>query len=251
MYDTSAGPLHVGGLVIGIRPVPGRKSIRVTVERDARIVAAVPPGADRQALESLIRTRLPWLYAKVRDRETEAEQRPGRRFVDGEGFFYLGRSYRLKTVDHASRPVTLAEGRLRLRRDHKDTAAHALVTWYTERGGQWLPRRIGPWAKCLNAPSADLLVRSLGYRWGSCSDRGTLNIHWAVMQLPAALVDYVLVHELAHLHEPDHSADFWRTVARGLPDYESRRDRLEEWGAGVWLPGEVTPFPAPAYEKDA
>jgi predicted metal-dependent hydrolase len=56
------------------------------------------------------------------------------------------------------------------------------------------------------------------------------------MQLPAVLVDYVLVHELAHMHVRNHSPEFWRTVARALPDYESRRERLEEWGAGVWLP---------------
>ncbi|MBT2487818.1 M48 family metallopeptidase [Streptomyces sp. ISL-96] len=240
MHDTAAEPLQVGGLVIDIHPVPGRTSVRVTVERDARIVATVPPGADREALESLIRTRLPWLYTKVRDREVDVEQRPCRRFFDGEGFYYLGRSYRLKTVDEAPRPVALVEGRLRLRRDCEDSASDVLVAWYAERGRQWLPQRISPWADCLEAPSADLLVRPLGYRWGSCSDRGALNIHWAVMQLPAALVDYVLVHELAHLHEPNHSPNFWRMVARALPDYESRRDRLEEWGAGVWLPSEVT-----------
>ncbi|MEU3222662.1 SprT family zinc-dependent metalloprotease [Streptomyces sp. NPDC006976] len=238
MHDTAAEPLEVGGLVIDVHPVPGRTSVRVTVERDARIIAAVPPDADREALEGLIRTRLPWLYANVRGREVDVEQRPRRRFVDGEGFYYLGRSYRLKTVDEAPRPVALAEGRLRLLRGHEGPASDALVVWYAERGRQWLPQRLAPWADCLEAPPADLVVRPLGYRWGSCSDRGALNIHWAVMQLPAALVDYVLVHELAHLHEPNHSPNFWRMVARALPDYENRRQRLEDWGAGVWLPSE-------------
>ncbi|MFE0949643.1 M48 family metallopeptidase [Streptomyces mutabilis] len=236
MHDTPAEPLHIGGLVIEVHPVPGRKSVRVTVERDARIVATVPIGTDHTALEQLLRGRLPWLYSKVRSREADAEQRPLRRFVDGEGFLYLGRSHRLRIVDEAPHPVALAQGRLRLRRDCKDAAADALVAWYVERGKQWLPRRVGPWAKTLDAPPADLIVRPLGYRWGSCSARGALNIHWAVMQLPPALVDYVLVHELAHMHVRNHSPEFWRTVARALPDYESRRERLEEWGAGVWLP---------------
>ncbi|MFI5808562.1 M48 family metallopeptidase [Streptomyces sp. NPDC051561] len=236
MPDTLAEPLLVGGLVIEIHPVPGRKSVRVTVERDARILAVVPPGADREALENLIRTRLPWLYDKVRDREADTELRPHRRFTDGEGFYYLGRSYRLKIVAEATSPVSLTNGRLRLHRDHRESAREALVAWYVERGRLWLPRRIGPWSTCLEAPPSDLLVRPLGYRWGSCSARGTLNIHWAVMQLPTVLVDYVLVHELAHMHHPNHSPDFWRMVARALPDYESRRARLEEWGAGIWLP---------------
>ncbi|AWZ07110.1 MULTISPECIES: SprT family zinc-dependent metalloprotease [unclassified Streptomyces] len=237
MPDTLAEPLLVGGLVIEVHAVPGRKSVRVTVERDARILAAVPPGSDRAALEGLIRTRLPWLYAKVRDREVDAQRRPHRRFTDGEGFYYLGRSYRLKTVAEASSPVSLTNGRLRIRQELKGAAGEALVAWYVDRGRHWLPRRIEPWATCLEAPSSELLVRPLGYRWGSCSARGTLNIHWAVMQLPTPLVDYVLVHELAHVHEPNHSPDFWRMVDRALPDYESRRARLEEWGAGIWLPG--------------
>ncbi|MCI0384535.1 M48 family metallopeptidase [Streptomyces sp. CNQ085] len=135
--------------------------------------------------------------------------------------------------------MALAGGRLRLRRDRGSSAAGELVAWYAERGRQWLPRRVGPWAERLASPPVDLVVRPLGYRWGSCSDRGALNIHWAVMQLPAALVDYVLVHELAHLREPNHSPAFWRLVGRVLPDYESRRARLDEWGARVWLPGEA------------
>ncbi|MFF1777638.1 M48 family metallopeptidase [Streptomyces virginiae] len=236
MPGTPAEPLYVGGLVIDVHHVPGRKSVRVTVERDARIVAAVPHKTDRDALASLIRTRLPWLYSKVRDREAEAAQRPSRRFVDGEGFYYLGRSYRLKIIDGAPRPVALTAGRLHLRRDCVETANDSLSAWYVDRGKQWLPRRIGPWAKSLGTSPVDLMVRPLGYRWGSCSSRGALNIHWAVMQLPVPLVDYVLVHELAHLHEPNHSPDFWRTVSRGLPDYETLRDKLEVWGAGVWLP---------------
>lgn len=65
---------------------------------------------------------------------------------------------------------------------------------------------------------------------------GTGNIHWATMQLPPELVDYVLVHELAHHHHPDHSQDFWRTVERALPDYQARRDRLRRVGPGLWLP---------------
>lgn len=238
MYDSTTEPLYVGGLVIDIQPSPGRKGVRVTVERDARIVAVVPPGVDRVALENLIRTRLPWLYGKVRDRESDVEQRPYREFIDGEGFYYLGRSHRLKTVHDAPSPVSLLDGRIRLRRDSTASAADELINWYVECGRQWLPSRAHPWARILQAPPADLVVRPLGYRWGSCSSRGVLNIHWAVMQLPAVLVDYVLVHELAHMHEPNHSLAFWRKVARALPDYESRRERLEVWGAGVWLPNE-------------
>jgi predicted metal-dependent hydrolase len=65
---------------------------------------------------------------------------------------------------------------------------------------------------------------------------GKVNIHRATMQLPPKLVDYILVHELAHRHHPDHSQDFWFTVERALPDYQPRRDRLRREGPNLWLP---------------
>jgi predicted metal-dependent hydrolase len=80
-----------------------------------------------------------------------------------------------------------------------------------------------------------LEVRDLGYRWGSLGRGDRLNIHWATMQLPVSLVDYVLVHELAHIAEPHHTGTFWTMVERALPDYEGRKSRLATVGAGLWL----------------
>ena len=90
----------------------------------------------------------------------------------------------------------------------------------------------------MTADVTALRVLPLGYRWGSCTSDGKVNIHWATMQLPPELVDYVLVHELAHRHYPDHSQDFWRAVERALPDYQARRVRLRHVGPGLWLPDE-------------
>ncbi|OIV35636.1 hypothetical protein BIV57_20560 [Mangrovactinospora gilvigrisea] len=229
--------MEVGGLTVHLTPVAGRTGVRVTVERDARVVARVPADADREALGALIRTRLAWLYTKVNTRRAEAAERPRRRFIDGEGFCYLGRSHRLKLIDDPeSAPVALKNGRLHLRSDHRNIAASALVSWYVARGRAWLPDRVRPWARRMDVPDAYLNVRPLGYRWGSCSHHDTVNIHWATMQLPARLIDYVLVHELAHLHHPHHTPEFWRTIGRAMTDYERLRTELDEWGASIWLP---------------
>ena len=78
-------------------------------------------------------------------------------------------------------------------------------------------------------------VRDLGYRWGSLGANRRLNIHWATLQLPPTLVDYVLVHELAHLAHEQHTPAFWATVERALPDYERRKSDLIAVGASLWL----------------
>jgi predicted metal-dependent hydrolase len=81
----------------------------------------------------------------------------------------------------------------------------------------------------------DLDVRDLGYRWGSLSKNDRFNVHWAAMQLPASLVDYVIVHELAHIGQPCHTPAFWAAVQRTLPDHAQRRARLATAGAALWL----------------
>jgi predicted metal-dependent hydrolase len=80
-----------------------------------------------------------------------------------------------------------------------------------------------------------LEVRDLGYRWGSLGKGGRLNIHWAAMQLPVSLLDYVIVHELAHIGQLRHTATFWAAVDRAMPGYEHRKTRLAAAGTILWL----------------
>ncbi|MEU9484484.1 SprT family zinc-dependent metalloprotease [Streptomyces decoyicus] len=230
------GPLQVGRLDIDVVVVPERSGVRLTVERDARITATVPAGIDVAQLVSAVKGRRRWIYDKLEERADEAAIRPSKEFVTGEGFNYLGRSHRLKLVDEAPAPVGLVRGRFLLRRDRLDRAEDELIAWYRGRGQAWLPGRAEPWAQRMRAPVQDIAVRRLGYRWGSCNRDGGVNIHWAVMQLPPSLVDYVLVHELAHLHRKDHSKEFWAIVSRAMPDYGARRAQLDSLGATLWLP---------------
>ena len=74
-------------------------------------------------------------------------------------------------------------------------------------------------------------VRELGYRWGSCGHSGTVNFHWRTILLPASVIDYVIVHELAHLIEPNHTPQFWTRVGRALSDYGKRKEWLAVNGA--------------------
>jgi predicted metal-dependent hydrolase len=215
---------------------PGRKGVRLVMERDASLVIETPEGMAPAALTEAVRRRLPWIYAKLASHEEKADARPTKEFVSGEGFLFLGRSYRLKIEDRHRRRVDLVDDRLIMRRDRVATGSDDLIAWYVEKGRTLLPERAGYWAERMGLTLTDLNVRRLGFRWGSCSRNGRLNIHWAAMQLPYRLLDYVLVHELAHLRHHDHSTEFWRTMARPIPDYAERREELDRWGARLWLP---------------
>ena len=180
------------------------------------------------------------MFRKLAEKHLLLPASPGKEFVTGEGFDYLGRHYRLQLTDdppgtacqtrtrpsaHAPRP-----GRCWRR---SGSAMIALVP--PARAHAWLPRRIRPWAERMGLHPGDLDVRDLGYRWGSLGKDDRLNIHWAAMQLPVSLLDYVIVHELAHIGQPRHTPAFWATVERALPDYDQRRTRLATTGTTLWL----------------
>jgi len=228
--------MQVGDLAVTVRISGRRRSVGLTVERDATITAVVPRETDEAWLAAAITAKRPWLFARLRERAETGLPRPPREYVTGEGFLYLGRSYRLLLADESPRPVRLWRGRLELRRDCIDDAARHLARWYTAGGKPWLAGRAVPWAQRMEVGVTALHVRALGYRWGSCASDGTLNIHWATMQLPPDLIDYVLVHELAHVRQHDHSSAFWATVERAMPDAQARRIRLRKVGPDLWLP---------------
>jgi predicted metal-dependent hydrolase len=227
------GILHVGDLEVAVSVSERCKSVRLTVERDASVTAVVLPQVSRAELVKMVEAKRSWLYGKLAEKRDLGEVPPNKEYISGEGFLYLGRSYRLKIVDAGD--VRLIRGRLELA---KGGGAKELVRWYRRVGDPWLRKRVQPWVSRIGTEMTGLRVRPLGYRWGSCSRDRNLNIHWAAMQLPPTLIDYILVHELAHLHRPDHGPEFWRIVERTMPGHEEYRERLRRAGNDLWLPEE-------------
>lgn len=228
-----------GGLAFTIHRRPGRSTLEITVERNASLAINVPDGATLSQVEAFIDAKRGWVFRKLAEKDALFHPPVVKQLVDGESFSYLGRSHRLLLVDDQDVPAKLERGRLRARRaDLASSGPAVLRRWYQATGTAWLARRVQPWAARGGAEDVTVEVAGLGYRWGSVGQTNRINIHWATLQLPPALVDYVLVHELAHLDERNHTTRFWQLVARVLPDYEHRKDVLALRGAELWL-GEV------------
>ena len=149
----------------------------------------------------------------------------------------LGRSYRL-TLKSEGTGVRLDRGRFHLPSGEVDQGAEAMQRWYTEVGTKWLRKRIRPWAARLGKEFVRVEVRDLGFRWASARPSDgppRMNIHWATLQLPPSLIDYVLVHELAHLREANHTPEFWFIVERLMPGYQASKTTLAAVGRNIWL----------------
>lgn len=95
--------------------------------------------------------------------------------------------------------------------------------------GRLIPQRVAYYAQRMGVTYGTIAIREQKTRWGSCSSAGNLNFNWKLVRMPQELLDYVVVHELAHRREMNHSAQFWAVVAAELPDYQMRRKRLKEY----------------------
>lgn len=228
--------LRLEELVFSVRVSARRKTVGITVDRDGSLLLHVPEDLPWERVEKWVRGKQYWVRDKLAKKELLLSRQSRREFVSGEGFDYLGRRYRLKVTDKVQ-GVHFNGGRIRMSPlvAHGPDPAGAMVVWYRERAERWVPSRLKPWSERMGLHPERVRVRDLGHRWGSASKDGRLNLHWALMQLPPTVIDYVLVHELAHLTVADHSPAFWDRVRTVMPGYEHRRERLAVLGGQLWL----------------
>ena len=204
----------------------------LSVERDGTLVVRAPLGTRLSVLERIVREKRSWLLGKLAQRELLQSHLVAKEYVSGEDFAYLGRNYRLLLVDEQDVPLKLEAGRFHLRRAEVPRARELFVSWYVAHATPWIAGRIGHLAARIGVQPSEVIVRDLGHRWGSCTHAsGRIRIHWAMILMPPSIIDYVLVHELVHLLEANHSRAFWRRVERTLPDYRRRKQWLAEHGA--------------------
>jgi len=147
-------------------------------------------------------------------------------YASGETFCYLGRRYRLKLVSRQEQPLQFDGMKFALRQDARPAEAH-FRRWYITNGADWLRRRVETLSTRTASNPKRVDVRDLGFRWGSCGKNGVLYFNWKVLQLPVRLVDYVIAHELIHLHEGHHGPAFWEAFNRAMPDWQRRKDALD------------------------
>ena len=230
MRDT----LLVDGLAYKLRRSPRRRTVGIIVDRDGSLVISAPDDCPEEVIEKAARAKRSWVRAKLAEKRLLFPPRAPREYVTGEGFYHLGRSYRLLLIDAPEvatvPPLRLRGGRFELRRDERARAREHFVAWHVRNGRPWVRRRVELFADRIGVTPASVDVRELGYRWGSCGPGGNLNFHWRTVCLPPRMVEYVVVHELVHLAEPHHGAEFWRRLGRVLPDFEDRKRWLAENG---------------------
>jgi hypothetical protein len=218
--------LEVGGLTFEVRRSARRKTLGLTVDRGGELIIHCPEAAARNDLEQWTRGKLLWVHRKLALKEALLPRVREPEFVTGETFHYLGRSFRLTLAARQKEPLRFDGHGFCLRRDARASATEHFRHWYIAVGKEWIAKRVSLLARKGVGSPVRVEVRDLGFRWGSCGKGGVVFFNWKIMQLPVKLADYVLVHELVHLHHPSHGPEFWRAVERCLPDWKERQEAL-------------------------
>jgi len=226
---------HLYDLDIDYRVSPRRRSIGIQVTAEGKVVVTLPRGASRADLRRALEKHRAWIERQVAERRAAWG-----RLREGEAYF-LGRPFKLKVVRGAPGPVALngKEIRVPLSKEAEETDLWPrLVAWYAEHAFGLLRERVSHFGTAMGLTPGPVELREWKRRWGECHPDGQLRFNWRLIMCPPEVIDYVVVHELAHLTAPGHNPRFWRQVAAILPDYADRRRWLNREGAPFlrWQP---------------
>jgi predicted metal-dependent hydrolase len=158
-----------------------------------------------------------------------------KRYVAGETFLFLGNAYPLTIVASQRPALNLGTGRFRLANSNLPKARQVFIRWYKAQALALISERVAFHAKINKFSYQKIRISSARTRWGSCSSNGTLSFTWRLVMAPMEVIDYVVVHELAHTQVSNHSPKFWRRLAGIMPDYKRHVAWLKKNGRYLTL----------------
>jgi predicted metal-dependent hydrolase len=197
-----------------------RRSIGLHIDERGLIVS-VPLRASEKWLHSVLQDKALWVVEKLEGWRTCMPDVI--RWRDGEKIDYLGEQLVLRVEQGLfATPAHRLGKELRVfvvDDSEISLVEHAVACWYQNEAEQYFVRRVAHYAPLLNVVPTAVKLSEAKTQWGSCTAQGSVRLNVQLIKLPARLVDYVVVHELAHLRELNHSASFWRVVESACPDY--------------------------------
>lgn len=227
-----SGPPPEPGLpptVTFVRNLRARRYI-LRVLPDSSVRVTIPRNGSRREAEAFVRTRTRWI--DDRRREIEAARRQTQ-WVAGELVWWRGERRPVEVTSRDDGAVLVRCGDLEVLTARRDDYRPVLEPLMRRHARVELPGRLLAMAERFGLAVARITVRNQRSRWGSCSREGNIALNWRLLQMPAEVCDYVLAHELMHLHEPNHSPRFWARVAAVCPDYARWRTWLRHEGLAL------------------
>jgi len=211
----------------------GAKRVRIKIHHDCRIEVMAPAEIGDAELLSAVQKRSHWIYRHLCKFRKQMEHITPRKYVSGESHYYLGRQYTLKVVQSSNLPegVKLFRGKIEViaRERNPEKIKQLLLDWHKSRAKNIFEERLNNLLeKALwTTERPPLRIRQMRTQWGSCSPHGRLSLNTHLIKAPCECIDYVILHELCHLVEHNHSKRFYRLMTQVLPEWKKIKERLD------------------------
>ena len=224
----------VSGVDIAIKKSK-RKTVSIFVERDGSVSALVPSNLSDDEIVTILKAKEYQIHRNLAQWLQLNERHVTREYVNGQSFLYLGRNYRLKLVDDKLGELKFSKGYFLLSKDELSNAEQYFIDFYRNKLKEKIKSLIIRYKEQLGVSPNDIKVMELKNRWASCSAKGNINFHWKCAMAPMDVLQYIIVHELAHLIHLNHTKEFWNEVDKVLPKYEEQMNWLKLNGVGMSL----------------
>jgi len=202
-----------------------RRTLSLEISSEDKVIVRAPfrmPDAD---IKAFILKKQDWIKRKLEQVKKDKEQINPHTYEAGEIFSFLGKEYPLAFSEQVSGLVDISD-KLYVTAAYAGKAKQVLQLWYKLQAGNVFASRVEYFSEKMQVQPKAVNLSNAKHRWGSCSPAGKIRLNWCLVQAPPEIIDYVIVHELAHLKHHDHSKAFWQEVEKYIPDYLEHRRRL-------------------------
>ena len=208
-----------------------RKKLTITVERDRSVVVHAPESTSEETIRKVVESKRQWIYEKTQHAQKydKRPHPPGKELVNGESALYLGREYQIEITSTDSTEIHLGQ-RFLIPTSLAGERRRVLRNWYIDQAKERILPKVKSLAATLGVNFASAKIVDNRFRWGSCTPKDNVNLNWRLIKAPMFVIDYVIVHELAHLIEANHTPRFWNIVRTHAPTMEKARSWLRDHG---------------------
>ncbi|MGB0466644.1 MAG: M48 family metallopeptidase [Pontibacterium sp.] len=207
--------------------------VRIKVHPDCHVVVSAPKGISNEAVLSAVKKRGRWIYEQLRDFRKQLEYITPRQYISGESHYFLGKQYLLKVIEAPNQVqgVKLLRGKLEVsvRNKNADKVKELLTNWYKARAKETFAKRLDSMLEqtLWVTERPPMRILTMKTQWGSCSPNGRITLNPHLVKAPRVCIDYVILHELCHIAEHNHSERFYRLMNQVMPQWEKTKEKLD------------------------
>ena len=204
------------------------KNINLRIYPDRRIYISAPLNLHTDYIENFIRSKKGWID-EVQKRLDNLPKSTELQYVTGEKLSYLGRLYELEVNNGNENRIYFNNEKfiMIIKEDIHELKKKIVEKWYFEKAKVLFPKIMDKYLNLLGERTEHLSIKKMKTRWGSCNHRKKyINLNLELVKIPIPCIEYVVLHEIAHLRHPNHSKDFYYHIERYMPDYRQREKLL-------------------------